>query len=431
MQLWIKGGRIIDPGTRDGVADILIADGKIADITDSGSTDTLPQDMSPAEVRTIDASGKIVTPGLVDMHVHLREPGYEHKETVATGCRAAARGGFTDICCMPNTNPVNDTRELTEFILKKSGEAKCSRVFPAGAITKALQGKALCDFGELKAAGVVAVSDDGMPVMDDRIMCRALESAKQFNLLVICHCEDLKLTAGGVMNAGSLAVRLGLSGISNASESAMVERDIRLCERFETPLHIAHVSTSQSVHAIRKAKSRGIRVTCETAPHYFTLTEKAVEEYGTNAKMNPPLRSGQDRDAVREGLADGTIDAIATDHAPHAIAEKATGFNQAPNGIIGLETSVALGLKLVDNGVITIVDLIEKMSTAPAKILGLERGLKIGRRADITIIDPDVSYRIDAGDFESLSRNTPFDGWSMRGKPLATIVEGNIVFEEG
>ena len=431
MQLWIKGGRIIDPGTHDGVADVLIADGKIVDIIDSGSADAFPVDMSPSEFRMIDASGKIVTPGLVDMHVHLREPGYEHKETIETGCRAAARGGFTDICCMPNTNPANDSREVTEFIIKKSSEANCSRVFPVGAITKALQGGKLCDFGELKAAGVVAVSDDGMPVMDDRIMCRALESAKQFNLLVICHCEDLKLTAGGVMNAGSLAVRLGLTGISNASESAMVVRDIRLCECYETPLHIAHVSTAQSVHAIREAKSRGISVTCETAPHYFTLTEKAVEEYDTNAKMNPPLRSGQDREAIREALADGTIDVIATDHAPHAIAEKAKGFDQAPNGIIGLETSVALGLKLVENGVITIVDLIEKMSTAPAKILGLERGLKIGRQADITIIDPDVSYRIDAGGFESLSRNTPFDGWRMRGKPVATIVEGNLVYEEG
>ncbi len=431
MQLWIKGGRIIDPGTRDGVADILIADGKIADITDSGTAQPLPDGRSPAEVRTIDAAGKIVTPGLVDMHVHLREPGYEHKETVDTGCRAAARGGFTDICCMPNTNPVNDSREVTEFIIKKSDGAHCSRVYPVGAITKALQGETLSDFGELKAAGVIAVSDDGMPVMDDRMMRRALESARRFNLLVICHCEDLKLAAGGVMNAGRLATRMGLPGISNASESAMVVRDIGLCERFETPLHIAHVSTAESVQAIREAKSRGINVTCETAPHYFTLTEAAVEAYGTNAKMNPPLRSLQDRDAIREGLADGTIDAIATDHAPHAVAEKATDFIQAPNGIIGLETSVALGLKLVDNGIIGLVDLIERMSTAPARILGLEHGLTVGRRADITIIDPDVSYRIDAGHFESLSHNTPFDGWPMRGKPVATIVEGKFVFKEG
>ncbi|MBW2409347.1 MAG: dihydroorotase [Deltaproteobacteria bacterium] len=431
MQLWIKGGRIIDPENRDAVADILIADGKIAEIVDAGSADTLAGGMPPADIRTIDASGKFVTPGLVDMHVHLREPGYEHKETVESGCRAAARGGFTDICCMPNTNPANDSAEVTEFIKKKSKDANCARVFPVGAITKALQGEALCDFGELKAAGVVAVSDDGMPVMNDRIMRRALESAKRLSLLVICHCEDLKLTAGGVMNAGHLADQMGLPGISNASESVMVERDIGLCERFETPLHIAHVSTAESVQAIRKAKSRGIMVTCETAPHYFTLTEEAVREYESNAKMNPPLRSRKDREAIREGLADGTIDAIATDHAPHAVFEKATGFNQAPNGIIGLETSVALGLKLVDNGVIGVVDLIEKMSTAPAKILGLAHGLKVGHRADITIIDPDASYRVNAESFESLSRNTPFDGWPMRGKPVMTIVAGNIVFEEG
>lgn len=431
MQLWIKGGRVIDPGTRDGVADILIADGKIAAIIDSGASDAFPDGTSPAEVRTIDASGKIVTPGLVDMHVHLREPGYEHKETIQTGCRAAARGGFTHICCMPNTNPVNDSREVTEFIIKKSNAVNFSRVYPVGAITKGLGGKILCDFDELKAAGAVAVSDDGMPVMDDRIMCRALETAKRIKLLVICHCEDLKLTAGGVMNAGRLADRMGLPGISNASESAMVVRDIGLCERFDTSLHIAHVSTAESVHAIREAKARGIKVTCETAPHYFTLTEEAVEQYHTNAKMNPPLRSMRDRDAIREGLRDGTIDAIATDHAPHAIAEKATDFNQAPNGIIGLETSVALGLKLVDNGIIGMVDLIEKMSTAPARILGLEHGLAVGRRADITVIDPDVAYCIDAGNFESLSRNTPFNGWPMQGKPVATIVEGNLVFEEG
>ena len=431
MPLCIKGGRIIDPGTRDGIGDILIADGKIIDIIDSGKAVDFPGDTPSSEIRTIDASGKIVTPGLVDMHVHLREPGYEHKETIESGCRAAARGGFTDICCMPNTNPANDSRAVTEFIIEKANDANSARVFPVGAITKALEGKMLCDFGVLKAAGVIAVSDDGMPVMDDRIMCQALENAKKYNLPVICHCEDLKLTAGGVMNAGSLASRLGLPGISNASESAMVVRDIGLCARFETPLHIAHVSAAESVQAIRAAKSRGISVTCETAPHYFTLTEEAVRECGTNAKMNPPLRSTKDRDAIREGLADGTIDAIATDHAPHAVAEKTADFNQAPNGIIGLETSVALGLKLVDNEVIGIADLIHKMSTAPAGILGLEHGLKIGQRADITIIDPDVSYGIDAGDFESLSRNTPFDGWEMRGKPVMTIVEGNIVFEEG
>jgi len=431
MQLHIKGGRIIVPGKRDGIADILVEDGKIADILEPGTADSRPPGLFQAGARTIDASGKIVTPGLVDMHVHLREPGYEHKEIVASGCRAAARGGFTDICCMPNTNPVNDSPEVTEFILKKSDQARSSRVFPVGAITKALDGKTLSDFGELKSAGAIALSDDGMPVVDDQLMCSALERAKEFNLLVISHCENLELAAGGVMNAGTLARQMGLAGISNTSESAMVVRDIELCERIKTPLHIAHVSTAESVQAIRAAKKNGINVTCETAPHYFTLTENAVKDYNTNAKMNPPLRSERDREAIREGLVDGTIDVIATDHAPHASFEKATDFNQAPNGIIGLETSLALGLKLVADGVISLEVLIEKMSTAPAKILGLERDLRAGGRADITIIDPDVSYRIDAGGFESLSRNTPFDGWTMRGKPVSTIVEGNLVFEEG
>jgi len=431
MQLWIKGGRIIDPGNRDGIADILIENGKILNIMDPGTSDSLPQGSLPADTRIIDASDKIVTPGLVDMHVHLREPGYEHKETIKSGCRAAARGGFTDICCMPNTRPANDSREVTEFIFKKSAQISSSRVFPVGAISKALEGKTLCDFGELKVAGAVAVSDDGMPVMDDQLMRQALACAKKNDLLVISHCEDLKLTAGGVMNAGILATRMGRAGISNASESAMVERDIGLCECLETPLHIAHVSTAESVQAIREAKTRGIKVTCETAPHYFTLTEDAVKDYNTNAKMNPPLRSLGDREAIREGLVDGTIDAIATDHAPHTTVEKTVDFDQAANGIIGLETSVAVGLKLVAAGVISMEGLIEKMSTGPAAILGLERGLQVGRWADITIIDPDICYRIDADNFISRSRNTPFDGWQMRGKPVITIVEGNVVFEEG
>jgi dihydroorotase len=364
------------------------------------------------------------------MHVHLREPGYEHKENIESGCRAAVRGGFTDICCMPNTNPANDSREVTEFIIHKSNQINSARVFPVAAITNGLDGQRLCDFKDLKSAGAIAVSDDGMPVMDDHLMGKAMERAGEFGLLVISHCENLDLVAGGVMNAGAVATRLGLAGISNASESAMVVRDIELCARIQTPLHIAHVSTAESVQAIRDAKTKGVPVTCETAPHYFTLTDEAVHDCHADAKMNPPLRSRQDREAIREGLVDGTIDVIATDHAPHAEFEKAGDFNQAPNGIIGLETSVALGLKLVQEGMISMEVLIEKMAIAPAGILGFERDLQIGCRADITIIDPDIEYRIDADDFESLSRNTPFDGWSMRGKPIATIIDGNPVFEE-
>jgi dihydroorotase len=426
MQLRIEGGRIIDPGNFDGIADILIEDGKIANIPDPGTYDSLQP-----ETRIIDASGKIVTPGLIDMHVHLREPGDGHKETIESGCRAAARGGFTAVCAMPNTKPVNDSRRVTEFILEKSTQAAAAGVFPVAAISKGLAGVDLCDYRELKQAGAIAVSDDGMPVMDSQLMRKALEAGKEFGLLVISHCEDLYLTADGVMNEGELAAQMGFAGIPNASESVMVMRDIALCELTQTPLHIAHVSTAESVRNIRDAKSRGIQVTAETAPHYFSLTEDAVKEYNTNAKMNPPLRSERDCEAIREGLVDGTIDVIASDHAPHAATEKSAEFPQAANGIIGLETSVALGMKLVHRGVLSIESLIAKMATNPAKILGLEGGLQVGRSADITIIDPEISYAIDAGEFQSLSRNTPFDGWQVQGKPVVTIIEGKIVFEEG
>jgi dihydroorotase len=426
MQLRIEGGRIIDPGNFDGIADILIEDGKIANIPDPGTYDSLQP-----ETRIIDASGKIVTPGLIDMHVHLREPGDGHKETIESGCRAAARGGFTAVCAMPKTKPVNDSRRVTEFILEKSTQAAAAGVFPVAAISKGLAGVDLCDYRELKQAGAIAVSDDGMPVMDSQLMRKALEAGKEFGLLVISHCEDLYLTADGVMNEGELAAQMGFAGIPNASESVMVMRDIALCELTQTPLHIAHVSTAESVRNIRDAKSRGIQVTAETAPHYFSLTEDAVKEYNTNAKMNPPLRSERDCEAIREGLVDGTIDVIASDHAPHAATEKSAEFPQAANGIIGLETSVALGMKLVHRGVLSIESLIAKMATNPAKILGLEGGLQVGRSADITIIDPEISYAIDAGEFQSLSRNTPFDGWQVQGKPVVTIIEGKIVFEEG
>jgi dihydroorotase len=365
------------------------------------------------------------------MHVHLREPGQEHKETIASGCRAAAWGGFTAICAMPNTNPVNDNPQVTGYILEKASRVNVSRVYPVGAVTRGLAGKRLCNYSELKDAGAIAISDDGMPVMDSRLMRQALENAKQVDLLVISHSEDLNLAAGGVMNEGPLAAQLGFAGIPNASESIMVMRDIALCELTGSPVHIAHVSTAESVRAIRDAKARDIPVTAETAPHYFMLTEDVVKDGQTNAKMNPPLRSHRDRDAVREGLADGSIDVIATDHAPHSSKEKDIDFEHAANGIIGLETSVSMGLKLVEEGVMTINTLIEKMSTRPAQILGIDHGLQIGQIADLTIIDPNIDYRINADQFQSLSRNTPFDGWQMRGKPILTMVAGNIVFDEG
>jgi dihydroorotase len=299
-----------------------------------------------------------------------------------------------------------------------------------GAISIGLEGKEICDFNQLKACGVVAVSDDGNPVMDDNLMQDALAAAKSHNLPVISHCEDLNLVAGGVMNAGTVASDMKLAGISNASESVMVERDIALSELTGAPVHIAHVSTAESVLALREAKSRGLRVTAETAPHYFMLTDEAVRQCGTHAKMNPPLRSVEDRETIRRGLADGTIDVIATDHAAHSSREKAIEFNKAANGIIGLETAVSLGLKLVQEGVISLTELIEKMSTNPARILGLENGLRPDRPADITIIDPHVSYKVDVKQFQSLSRNCPFDGWQLQGKAILTMVDGRIVFEE-
>ena len=432
MLMLIRGGRVIDPGNLDGIMDIFISDGKIVEIIKHGLTSSeYPESIiEHPETSIIDASGKIVTPGLIDMHVHLREPGYEYKETIETGCLAAAFGGFTAVCTMPNTNPVNDCRQVTEYILKKAQAAGTARVYPVAAISQGLKGDGLCEFGELKEAGVIALSDDGNPVMSSQLMRRALEYAKGFGLLVISHCEDLDLAAGGVMNEGAVATRMGLAGIPNASESIMVMRDIALSELTGVPIHIAHVSTEESVQAIRDAKTRGVNVTAETAPHYFTLTDESVKEYKTSTKMNPPLRSNHDREAICQGLADGTIDVIATDHAPHSSIEKEVEFDMAANGIIGLETSVSLGMKLVEDEVITITDLVEKMSTNPARILGLESGLTVGNPADITIIDPDISYRVDADSFQSLSRNTPFDGWELKGKAVLTLVEGKIVFSD-
>jgi len=425
MLTLIKGGRVIDPGNLDGIMDILIEDGKIVEVRGQRSE----VGGQKSEVKVIDALGKIVTPGLIDMHVHFREPGHEYKETIETGCMSAAFGGFTAVCTMPNTIPANDNTQVTEYILKKAGLANTVRVYPVAAISPGLNGKGLCEYGELKEAGVIALSDDGNPVKNSRLMRRALEYAKGFGLPVISHCEDLDLVASGVMNEGAVATRMVLAGIPNAAESIMVMRDIALCELTGASLHIAHVSTAESVRAIRNAKKRGVPVTAETGPHYFSLTEEAVEEYNTNAKMNPPLRSEHDREAVLEGLSDGTIDVIATDHAPHSSIEKEVEFDLAANGIIGLETSLPLGMKLVETGIITLTELIKKMSTNPARILGLDIGIKKGSPADITIIDPDISFKIDADSFQSLSRNTPFDGWNMKGKAVLTMVGGKVVYE--
>jgi dihydroorotase len=422
----IKGGRVIDPEMgMDGVMDIYIENGKIAAI---GNEKCKTQNSKP---KIIDASGKLVVPGLIDMHTHLREPGHEYKETIQTGCLAAAHGGFSSICCMPNTEPVNDNQSVTDYILRKANMACGVRVYPVGAISLGLRGQGLAEYGEMKAAGVVALSDDGHPVMDAQLMRRALEYANGFGLLVISHCEDRNLTANGVMNEGVTATRLGLAGIPNASETVMVARDIALSELTGAPLHIAHVSAEGSVRLIREAKARGLPITAETAPHYFSLTQEAVINYDTNAKVHPPLRTAKDRDAVRGGLADGTIDVIASDHAPHSTVEKDVEFDAAANGIIGLETSLPLSLKLVAIGLLNLGDLVAKMSVNPARILKLSHiGLKLGNPADVTVIDLEKEFKVDANTFRSKSRNTPFNGWQLKGRAILTMVGGKVVYRE-
>lgn len=422
----IKGGHVIDPGNLNGQFDIHIKDGQIESVVPSSDSDkTNTPDQTGSE--TIDASGKIVTPGLIDMHVHLREPGHEYKETIESGCHAAAAGGFTAVCSMPNTNPANDNSEITSFIIKESKKAGFARVYPVAAITPGLSGRSLTEFSDLVNAGAVAITDDGMPVTNDQLMRRAMEYAKGFDLLVISHCENFDLTAGGSMNEGPVATRMGIAGIPNAAESLMVMRDIALCELTGARLHIAHVSTRESVCAIREAKKRFVPVTAETAPHYFTLTDEAVFGYKTNAKMNPPLRSAKDVEAIKDGLKDGTIDAIATDHAPHSTLEKDVEFDKAANGIIGLETSLPLSLSLVRDKILSMEALIEKMSTNPGRIIGHQNRIEKGQPADLTIIDTEKEYTVDPDSFYSISRNTPFDEMEVKGRAAATIVGGRVV----
>jgi dihydroorotase len=432
MNYHITGGRIIDPGHYEGLSDIYVVDGKIAALVPLGSSPP-PEKTSkfpPADFRIIDARGKIVAPGLIDLHVHLREPGFEHKETIETGCRAAVFGGFTAVCCMANTRPVNDDPSVTHYILSRAAQAGLARVYPVAAITMGLEGRIPCDYDQLKQAGAAAISDDGRPLIDSRIMRLAMEKAGQLKMPVISHSEDPYLVEGGVMNDGPVARELGLAGIPNAAESIMVLREIALSELTGARVHIAHVSTRESVRAIREAKARGLPVTAETAPHYFLLTDEAVRRHGADAKMNPPLRSEEDRLAIRQGLADGTIDCIATDHAPHAPEEKAAGLEKAPNGIIGLETALATSLKLVEDGTLSLNGLIARMSTHPARILGVPCGLKAGNPADITMIDPDVEFTIEPSLFRSRSRNSPFVGMQVKGKAVMTMVAGQIVFED-
>ena len=437
MNILIKNGHLVDPSQGiDGIYDVLVSKGKIQELkphATKGKDRKFSKNISgrkteDAGLITIDAEGLLVLAGLVDMHVHLREPGFEYKETIQTGTEAAIAGGITSVCCMPNTNPVNDNASVTDFILKKTMEKGFCDIFPVGAITKGQKGEELAEFGMMYEAGCIAFSDDGRPVMDSLIMRRALEYSKIFNVPVISHAEDSSLSAGGVMNEGLLSFKLGLKGIPAQAEEIMIARDIALAELTGGRLHIAHVSTKGSVELIRLAKKRGVAdVTAETCPHYFSITEDAVEGYDTNAKVNPPLRRKEDLEAIRKGLKDNTIDAIATDHAPHHRDEKLGEFDLAPSGISGFETSIGLSMKLVDKGVLTLNQLIEKMALNPSKIVGIRKGtLKQGADADIVILDTRNEYTVDTASFRSKGKNTPFEGWKLNARPVATIVKGRI-----
>lgn len=381
--------------------------------------------------KVIDAGGLYVLPGLVDAHCHLRDPGYEYKEDIVSGTKSAARGGFTSIACMPNTNPAVDNAAVVRYIIEKSQKEGYVNVYPIGAITKGLEGNELSEMGIMREAGIVAVSDDGKPVMNSDVMKKALIYAGQFGLPVISHCEDLNLTDNGSMNEGLTSTILGLRGIPSASEDVMVSREIILSEYTNVPIHIAHVSTKVSVELIRQAKNRGIKITAETCPHYFTLTEEACRDYNTNAKMNPPLRSQKDLEAVIEGLKDGTIDIIATDHAPHHFDEKNVEFEKAANGIVGFETALALSYTgLVEKGHLSFQQMIEKLTVNPAEMLKIDKGtLEEGKTADIILVDFDNEYKVDVSKFVSKGKNSPFDGFKVKGRVMTTIVGGKIVYE--
>lgn len=424
MKIVIHGGTVIDPANQRAAAlDVLIEDGLIRAIDRPGS-------FLGVGDSGIDASGFIVAPGFVDMHVHLREPGFEYKETVLTGAQSAVAGGFTTVACMANTNPVNDNGAVTRYIIEKAQEANLARVLPIGALSKGLKGESLADIGEMAAAGAVAISDDGRPVMDGNLMRRALEYCSMFNLPISVHEEDLHLAAGGVMNEGPTSLRLGLKGIPNAAEDVMVARDIILARLTGGRLHIAHTSTRGAVALVRQAKAEGLSVTAEAAPHHFSLTEETVEGYNTDAKMAPPLRQKEDVEAIKEGLRDGTIDAIATDHAPHHRDEKDVEFDQALNGIVGLETALPLTLNLVAEGVFSLSEAIRKLAVNPARILGLPYGtLSVGAPADVMIFDPARAWKVAPGQLRSKSKNTPFGGWDVTGHVVLTMVGGRVVYE--
>ena len=422
--LLIRNGTLIDPSQQlEARRDLLIRDGQV---------ETIDEAINAENVETFDATGLIVAPGFIDLHVHVREPGFEYKETIESGARAAVAGGFTSVCCMPNTKPVNDNSSVTNFIIEQARKAGLANVFPIGAITQGSEGEHLAEIGEMQAAGIVAISDDGKPVADSGIMRRALEYARDFDVPVVDHCEDCCGATGWAMHEGDYSALMGLKGLPGLAEDLHVARDLMLAEITGARVHIAHISTARSVELVRAAKAKGLPVSCEATPHHFTLTDRAVFEsrYDTNFKMAPPLRAQSDLDAILEGLRDGTIDALATDHAPHHANEKMLEFDRAPNGIIGLETAVSLTLdRLVQRGVISLGRMVELLSCNPARLFGLARGtLKVGAVADVTIFDPAKQIKVEAGQFQSKSRNTPFDGWELRGAPVATIVAGRLVW---
>ena len=418
----IKGGHVIDPGRVNGVADVLIENGKIAAVGQKLA--------APAGATVIQAGGQLVLPGFVDLHVHFREPGFEYKETIQSGTDAAVAGGFTTVCAMPNTNPVNDNQAVTEFMLERAKAAGTANLYPIGAITKRSEGKELAEIGDLRRAGCVAISDDGKPVMNSLVMRRAMEYARAFDVPVVDHCEDLHLSEGGCMNEGLISTELGLPGIPSAAEDVMVARNVSLAELTGARLHLAHISTAGSVRMVREAKARGLKVTAEACPHHFTLTEETTRGYNTHAKMNPPLRTSQDVQAIKDGLRDGTIDVIATDHAPHASQEKQQEFTEAPFGIVGLETALPLTLTLVEEGVLTLESAVDKLATAPAKAFSLNAGtLAVGAPADVAIVDPNLEWEVDPSRFRSKSRNTPFAGWKVKGRVTTTLVSGRVVYE--
>jgi dihydroorotase len=424
QRLIFRGATVIDPDQGiEGTRTVVVEDGRISDLLEGDGPAARPGD------ELIDAKGRWLLPGLIDLHAHLREPGEEYKETLATGGAAAAAGGFTALVAMPNTRPPIDSAALVEYVVRRAAATCPVRVYPAGAVSLGQKGEVLAEIGDMKAAGAVVLTDDGRPIMNASLMRRALEYARTFDLPVSVHEEDLNLVAGGCMHEGAVATRLGLAGIPSQAEEAMVLRDLALCELTSGRLHLAHLSTAGSVRAVRAAKARGLPVTAEATPHHFTLTDAAVAGYDTDTKMNPPLRAAEDLSAVREGLADGTLDAIATDHAPHSPVEKDLEFDRAANGVVGLETALALGLRLVAEKVLSPRRLVELLTIGPARTFGLPGGtLRRGVAADLTLVDPNAEWTVEPSRLLSRSKNTPFKGWRLKGQVMLTAVAGRVVY---